>query len=812
MNLNQFKIHFAKRNILANKKNSLVIIITLSLIFCLFILLAGLKPTSVKIYELNQIDKYEDIDIVISYDEYSSSRLINRRTFEDEYDDYTSYSLSFFNLDVLVDIGEPKYVRMMSSLPHEFEVLVDDDVLILENEVIITKSLSEKFDLSIGDSFNFVILDNHFTYTVGDIFQDVGQFSGDAFYMDKQILMSALYDVNLPNLGNILYINTHNESEIAILYDLLEGNESYDNYSITLTVDWDVIEDRANELVSMFLAIGIIVIIAVTLVLGSLFPIISKDIPKQIGVVKTLGGDKSFVWRVYLFQWLIYSFISFLIGVLLSLTVVNIGLSVARIKGFIPLNMPSIIIALFAISIYVLLRARISYLNECKKSGIALSKGERYQKYIPHDICVIIAAFIFVIEIVFNFLSLEYHALVLVLTSVYLTFNLLSYSLIIISKRLIKKRKSLFSIFQVKYLQDNKNLHHSLRVLIMSLIALIMIFSFRLFMDNQLTEIHNVMTYDLAVSNIYDLDQDLIEEINTYDVDNSTPSALYRNTSITVGDGVPEFCRYIVSLNFSEYDNYFGNDIYGFDDKYLDNEEVYIILPKNYEMIYDLKVGDVVIVDVNYLMEDVPMYIGGFLDTDFDNFAYTNISEVDAYQALAKYNTILLNSTEKDDLYVDLINDYSGRMYYIINPDLYFESLISDVVSVLNFFSVFTLFIVFCFVIIIFNNTVLIFNSLKTDLAKIKSLGADKSIFLKSIMKEYGLISLLILIIGLLEIIILSDNIRYLVLFTNYYKDITATYTTTFIGCGLVLIVLLISYIYYMYNISNLKIIEQIKF
>ena len=64
----KFKFLFAYRNIKSNKKNSIVVILTMALVFSLVIMIFGMNITFGKIYELDARNKYEDIDIVITYD------------------------------------------------------------------------------------------------------------------------------------------------------------------------------------------------------------------------------------------------------------------------------------------------------------------------------------------------------------------------------------------------------------------------------------------------------------------------------------------------------------------------------------------------------------------------------------------------------------------------------------------------------------------------------------------------------------------------------------------------------------------------
>ena len=812
MTTNRFKFLFAYRNINSNKKSSLVIILTLSLVFCLIMLLFGMRFTFSKVYELQAKDTYNQIDIVMTYDEYSSSRLINKREVNDEYDSYIYYSMSFFNLDVLAESEDKFYSKMMSSLPHEFEYLVDKDVLIEENEIIITETLSKKYSLAVGDTFSFHIFDDVLEYTVGDIFDDEGLFSGLTFYIDKEELLQIVYGFNLTNFGNTLYIDIDDSYTVDEVISELDNNDDFSDYNIFPTLDWNYIESKAMDLVSMMLALGLIVILAIFMVLDSLFPIISKDIPQQQGVVSTLGGEKKFIWHVSLIQWLTYTTISFIVGIVLALMVVNLGLYVYGISGFIPLKILPLLFSLITVLVYIVIRAYISYRKEYKKSSVSLSKDNRYKKYRTKEWNMLIVAILLTLEYIFVFFELRIHGTIIVILSVYLAFNLLSY-LVVLLARLIRKtkRKSLFTIFQLKYLEDNKHLHQSLRVLMICLITIVMIFSVRIFISTEIDEFYNIMDYDMSIANVHDYDDSLKTEIQQYDVTEVDEAVFYQNVYVHFNEKESQPCKFFVSMEHESIGNYFGVEEIDVDESYLSSDVAYVLLPKNFGLVYDLEVGETIKLDLNYAIEGVEVVIAGFLDINFDNFIFSNIAFVSDYENLAIPNAIFLNTENKEALYNDLIRDYSSNMYYILDPDVYFDEIVQGAINITNFFSVFTSFMIICFVIVIFNNTLLIFFSLKTELAKIKVLGADKREFIKTLFKEFILVLLIILAIALIEIAILSQNLKYLVLLTNYYKDIASTPLTIIYGCVIVSLVLLSSYIYYYININKTDIINEIK-
>ncbi|HPJ23853.1 MAG TPA: hypothetical protein PK113_02975, partial [Bacillota bacterium] len=178
---------------------------------------------------------------------------------------------------------------------------------------------------------------------------------------------------------------------------------------------------------------------------------------------------------------------------------------------------------------------------------------------------------------------------------------------------------------------------------------------------------------------------------------------------------------------------------------------------------------------------------------------------------VAKPNAIFVNIDNKDLLFQDFVRDFSARMYYIMDPDIYFESVISSVENITDFFTVFTMFMIVCFVIIIFNNTILVFYGLKSDLAKIKVMGARTKTFGINLTKEFAMLFSIVIVIGLIEIEILSKYLTYVVLLTNYYKNIHTTPLTNIYGCVIVGIVMISSYVYYCYQINKIKIIEEIK-
>ncbi|MBN2876642.1 MAG: hypothetical protein JXL85_03210, partial [Bacilli bacterium] len=440
------------------------------------------------------------------------------------------------------------------------------------------------------------------------------------------------------------------------------------------------------------------------------------------------------------------------------------------------------------------------------------SRNKRYVRYHTHYLLILSAAILMVVEYVFSFLPLEWHAVAIVSLSIYLAMNLSSILLVLLSRLLEKvKHHSLFKLFHLKYLRTNRHIHQSLRVLLISLISLVLIFSVRAFLFSEIESFQNSMTFDLALTNVYDYDIDVLDEIASYGADQSDSATYYQNVTIYFNEDEFQPCTFFVSMEYDSFDIYFDFNGAEVDPQYIDDDLPYVLLPLDFQIVYDLVPGDTVIMDLNYKMEGVEMVVAGFLQTNFDNIIYSDIMLRPQYEDLAKPNTIFFITDKKQALNQDLIQDYSSKMYYVLDPDLYFGEYIHSAENVIDFFTVFSFFMIVCFIIIIFNNTLLVFYGLKSDIAKIKVLGGGATVFLRNLFKEYLLMVVIILMVGLPEIMILSVKLKYVVLLTDYYKNITSTPLTITYGYAIVGIVLILSYLFYFYNIQKAKIVDEIK-
>ena len=146
----KFKLKFAFRNATFKKGRFVVIVFTLIMMVMLSVMMFALKNYLIDIFTLEYREQYQDVDLVLTYDNYSTSRIVNVRTIKQKYAEYFDFYATFFNLHSLVKVGEQtQYTQIMSSSLGEFEQVIKCDVDALNpGELFITASLAAKLKLN----------------------------------------------------------------------------------------------------------------------------------------------------------------------------------------------------------------------------------------------------------------------------------------------------------------------------------------------------------------------------------------------------------------------------------------------------------------------------------------------------------------------------------------------------------------------------------------------------------------------------------------------------------------------------------------
>lgn len=150
-------------------------------------------------------------------------------------------------------------------------------------------------------------------------------------------------------------------------------------------------------------------------------------------------------------------------------------------------------------------------------------------------------------------------------------------------------------------------------------------------------------------------------------------------------------------------------------------------------------------------------------------------------------------------------------MYYVVDAKDLLNTNLDIAKNVLSLFTVLTIFIVFSFFYVVYNQTILKFEVQKNDYAKIMVLGVDKKQLTYNHFKEWILLSILIGIIGGIEVSILSFYLRDTLLFFDYYKDIRTNFLMFLLAYIAISFILFMSYRIIEHLLKKLKLANEFK-
>lgn len=815
----KFKFRFAIRNITHNKGSSFSLILSLSLVSMFVIMIVNLFFVFQQLFYYEAKEDYNQINVVMTYDENATSRLINKRNLGLTFGDDIVQSLIFFNLSVVSEAAEEIfYTQLMSALPYEMEQLINYDLdSLTNNQVVITSSLASGYHLAVGDSLMIYMLDETYEYQIIQIVPDTGIFSGNNIFVNKTRLLQDFYGLpSLDNLGNTLYLELESTTDIDQFIENVKANDEYANYYIFKTIDYNRINKDATRTASILSGAGVLIVITLGMVLHSLFPLFTMKLKKQTGTILTLGGNYRFIMQVWGMQLLVFFLITSVFGLASSYVIFNIAAKSYDIASNISLNWWSTIIGLCFLAGFVVLEGLISFKKLKKESAIVLSSDQRSEKQGFSKLLLLCTVVLFLFFLITKPFSLAVNSLLIVSFSLFASFQGISFLTRLMATNLAnRKHKTIFRVFNLQYISDNKHVHHSLKVLFASFLVILITLSIRDFVTSEITNVRNSFSFDYALTNIFNYDDDLKEEIlANYDTEAVDEVVFYRDVKLRISDnGVPydDKMQFFVSMDYSRFSDYFGFELSSqLDPEYLTNTIPYVLIADGYHYTYDINIGDQVGLVTNSQHDVVMLEVAGFIDTSYDNFVYSNLIMVPEYQDDFKINSLLILTDNQQDIFKELIKDYGSEMYYVLEVD----RLVDDVGNVFetasDLFLVLTTVMIASFLIVIVNNTILVFYTMRKDYARLKTLGVRNRDFLVNIFKEIGLSTLSVILFVVVEIIILTEYMPNIMLFFDFYKQIVPEFRTTVIAIFLVFIAFLLSYTIYYAKILKLGIIEEI--
>ncbi|MCK7479230.1 MAG: hypothetical protein M0C28_19075 [Candidatus Moduliflexus flocculans] len=171
-------------------------------------------------------------------------------------------------------------------------------------------------------------------------------------------------------------------------------------------------------------------------------------------------------------------------------------------------------------------------------------------------------------------------------------------------------------------------------------------------------------------------------------------------------------------------------------------------------------------------MPEATFVVAGFIDTYFDSIAITNLISVPAYQDAAPVNALLINVPGDGETAAAMIRDYASRMYFLLDVQETFVEISGLFLSIADYMMIIGWAVVFCFVVVILNNAVLVFDAMKADYARLITLGASRGTLYRLFAAEAGILALLAAVAATVIVAVFFPAMPELVLLFDNYKII----------------------------------------
>jgi ABC-type antimicrobial peptide transport system permease subunit len=267
-------------------------------------------------------------------------------------------------------------------------------------------------------------------------------------------------------------------------------------------------------------------------------------------------------------------------------------------------------------------------------------------------------------------------------------------------------------------------------------------------------------------------------------------------------------------LPFEKISTYFGFSFQGdLETKFENTITPYIAIPYTTAKILGMEIGDQVTVFVSRQIPELTFTVAGFINTNYTGMAFTNLCNLPEYNTDDYYNTLMINTTDSagESVKHAMMKAYNARMYYVMDTDETVSDSAEEMLAVTDYLSFLALAIAFAFIIVIINNSLLVFYSLRPIYAKMKVMGLSTSELLKEIGIEIGIMVLILFVTSSLCLLILVPSLGPLMLFLHYYKVIQIP---AFAIVGRVLFgsaVFAFSFIFYFFKARSINVIQEIK-
>lgn len=813
-----FSYRLAFKNIIKHPLRTMAIALSfLALVIALFLSLSMRQFLTT--YFLGELeDQYQEIDVMVNVGQTGNSRFFTIRPFNEslERDQYVRDYAAFFTMDVLLKHEDQSiYVKSMSSdIDQLSKVTTVPDTLaeLLDDEIVMTQSLAEILNVNIGDTISLSLANDLKTYTIQEILADEGLFQDNTVFLNKagsltffltalDPALGALPSFALTNLYNELYLNLEDDITLGQVETWMRSLNGYDALSIEETINLQEISDQINRSFSVFMVITFMVIFAILLVLETSLKVYFNDSKKVMGIIHILGGKPSLSYRMVVYEFSLYIAFSLLLGRFLAKGIIQYGLYFVGGRGTFEFTRSSTYVVLGIVVLLFIFVSLKDYHQMKDKSALSYMREEivnikDYRKYILLMLSLSTGIYI----LTYFVASLSGISLYRLIYAVILLVALPR----LIYPILIKQKKPTLHRLHLSMLYQTKAFKHYLFVMLISSVSVLLLGLALGHMDRRYQIHREEFKIDYLLTNFVSSYEETLTEVREIEgVQTADSITIFENmVLLDSGDSILQ----TVTIQPDLIHTYFNYELSLEALSSLDQSYPTIILPNRFKEVYDLNVGDTILIHVHPETPEVEFVIGGFFEKYLSNLAFTNIGYLNPYQDLGIQTIgITKDDLSSDTLFETLIDAYSSRLIYVIDYQSEVELRIGRMERSTNYMSLIIVAIIICFIISMMNHSLLMFEQMKKNYARMIALGLNRHDLIQTLLKSGGIQLLIVFISASIAFTLIACNMTDLILISGEYEKINIMRSPYLLGAVLSMMITGFVQLVYIYRILKLN-------
>jgi hypothetical protein len=783
-------------------------------------------------YFYGQIEeKYQETDMVIEVSDTGDSRFFSIRNFnEPNISNIIKTYDAFFEFDVLVDVNENQsyvhvYASTLESLNHISKAMITYDEL-EDDQVIVTQSFAEKNGLNVGDTLTLLASDSQKAFEVVEIVEDGHLFSGQSIFIDKQTSITffleslspsleSLPPTLLTNFYNKVYVDLNDHQVFEDARTMFMSDEAFENLTYIQTYDLKQIDINVSKSTALFDAILIFIFGAIILVLETTLLVYFSDKKKTNSTIYLLGGKKSFSLSILFIELMFISVVSFVLSVLSVNRIYHIGLSYLGSDATFKLSIMDLVVSFVIFFIVFLISIGIHVFKFRGKTDVNQIHDEGEEKTIVLSklgltIFILLVLFvIFKLEII-NQLIGSYQSLVVMILSMILLYLIVFFIVNLFKYIKVKTKKATIIHLLFKKKLNKKQFYHFISMNItVFLVVFLLVFTVN-HLQERINRLSNEYQFDLIVTRMITDQNTIYNEISQMDdVEAIEQVAYFEYVETNVED---QLIEQVISIDPKDIDTFFNFNIdQASINAFSDLSIPHIILPQKYAAVNHLSVGDNIQITIDQTYKNISLKIAGFYEKEAIELAFINLYAFEDYDDIA-YNSIIIDSSDKEILENQLIENYGKQMVIIFDfNEKIITPLTEQMHKVKNYFTVIVGILLISFILSLFNHQTMLNLNIAPDDAKILTLGLSKKrLAIYEIFQYFVLFIISVIISAMVFFSIYSVLADFITLF-NTYERLHIAFSIFYIGFGINFVIWMIMMSYQMTSIKALEPINYIR-